>query len=127
MLGLPEATYPLSQTTVYLALAPKSNSAKAIFAAMEFERSLPGYSVPIHLRNAPTKLMKELGYGQAYLYPHDYPGGLVAQSYWPEGMTPQRFYHPTDRGFEAELRERRKAILKAYKAARQDGEAEMEG
>jgi putative ATPase len=117
-LGLPEAIYPLSQTTTYLALAPKSNSAKAVFAAMEYERAHPGYAVPVHLRNAPTKLMKELGYGKEYLYPHDYEGGWVDQSYWPEEVSPQRFYHPVERGFEAEMAERRRALTRAHLAAR---------
>ncbi|MFP5504541.1 MAG: replication-associated recombination protein A [Candidatus Sericytochromatia bacterium] len=122
LIGMPEAAYPLTQVTTYLALAPKSNAAKGIFAAMDFEGAHPGAAVPIHLRNAPTKLMKELGYGQAYQYPHDYPGGWVDQSYWPEEVQPQRFYQPTDRGFEAELRERRRALSRAIKAARAQGD-----
>lgn len=118
--GMPEASYPLWQATTYMALAPKSNAAKlAGKAAQAFEAAHPGYTVPLHLRNAPTKLMKQLGYGQAYLYPHDYEGGWVDQSYWPEGVTPELFYRPTDRGFEAELRDRRRTLLQKAKAARQ--------
>ncbi|HEY9723356.1 MAG TPA: replication-associated recombination protein A, partial [Oscillatoriaceae cyanobacterium] len=120
LLGMPEAAYPLSQVTTYLALAPKSNAAKGIFAAMDVERAHPGAAVPVHLRNAPTKLMKELGYGQAYRYPHDFPGGIVAQNYWPEGLNPVQFYKPSDRGFESELRERRQAISKAFRQSTEE-------
>jgi putative ATPase len=118
LIGMPEAVYPLTQTTTYLALAPKSNAAKGIFQAMAFEQAHPNYQVPIHLRNAPTKLMKELGYGQAYRYPHDYPGGWVDQSYWPDDVAPQRFYEPKPLGFEAELRERRRELSRRVRAAR---------
>ena len=98
LIGPPEAMYPLSQATLYLARAPKSNAAKtAVKSAMAFEEAHPGYSVPLHLRNAPTRLMKDLGYGREYLYPHDFPGAKVDQRYWPEGIEPQRFYEPNER------------------------------
>jgi putative ATPase len=109
LVGMPEGSYPLWQATTYLALAPKSNAAKvAGKAAGAYEESHPAYAVPLHLRNAPTRLMKQLGYGAEYLYPHDYPGGWVDQRYWPEEVEPRTFYEPTDRGFEATLRERRR-------------------
>jgi putative ATPase len=109
LVGMPEASYPLWQATIYMAMAPKSNSAKvAGKAAGAYEESHPAYAVPLHLRNAPTRLMKQLGYGAEYKYPHDYPGGWVEQDYWPEGVEPQVFYQPTDRGFEKELRKARK-------------------
>ncbi|MDB5097019.1 MAG: hypothetical protein JWM80_1440 [Cyanobacteria bacterium RYN_339] len=119
LVGMPEASYPLWQATTYMALAPKSNAAKvAGKAAGAYEEAHPAYSVPLHLRNAPTRLMKQLGYGQEYQYPHDFPGAWVDQSYWPEGVEPQTFYEPTDRGFEAELRTRRQARAKAVKKGR---------
>jgi putative ATPase len=108
LLGLPEAGYPLTQATTYLALAPKSNAAKtSMQSAMAYEEAHTGYSVPNHLRNAPTRLMKDLGFGAEYLYPHDYPGGWVEQNYWPDRVEPQAFYEPSDRGFEGRLAEKR--------------------
>jgi putative ATPase len=119
LVGMPEASYPLWQATTYMALAPKSNAAKvAGKAAGAYEEAHPAYAVPLHLRNAPTRLMKQLGYGQEYKYPHDFPGGWVEQTYWPEGVEPQVFYEPTDRGFEAELRQRRQVRAKAVKKGR---------
>ncbi|MNT95928.1 Replication-associated recombination protein A [compost metagenome] len=73
---------------------------------MAMVQKLPAFPVPLHLRNAPTKLMKEQGYGKGYLYPHDHPGAWVSQSYWPEGLEPKRFYVPSDRGDEARLKAR---------------------
>jgi putative ATPase len=117
--GMPEASYPLWQVTTYLSLAPKSNAAKvAGQRAGAYEEAHPAYAVPIHLRNAPTRLMKQLGYGREYLYPHDFPDAFVDQSYWPEGIEPVTFYEPTERGFEATLVERRKALAKAVSRAR---------
>jgi putative ATPase len=125
LIGMPEASYPLWQATTYLALAPKSNAAKlAGKAAQAFESANPSYAVPLHLRNAPTKLMKKLGYGQAYQYPHDFEDAWVDQDYWPEGVGPELFYRPTDRGFEAELRDRRRTLLQKRKAAKQAKPAE---
>lgn len=107
MLGMPEARIPLAQATTYLAAAPKSNASyKGINEAMAMVAKIPAYPVPLHLRNAPTKLMKEQGYGKGYLYPHDHPGGWVSQSYWPDALEPKRFYVPTDRGDEARLKAR---------------------
>jgi putative ATPase len=103
LLGMPEGAYPMWQATLYLALAPKSNSAKlAGHASLAWERAHPGVVVPLHLRNAPTKLAERLGHGAGYVYPHDHPGAWVAQSHWPEGSEPQTFYEPVTRGFEAE-------------------------
>ena len=116
LIGMPEGAYPLWQAVTYLALAPKSNAAKvAGKASLAFEEAHPAYAVPHHLRNAPTRLMEKLGYGVDYQYPHDFPGGWVDQSYWPDGVAPQRFYAPTDRGREGELR-RRLAVLRARRA-----------
>jgi putative ATPase len=112
-LGMPEARLTLAQVTTYLAAAPKSNAAyQGIGEALELVRKAPLQPVPLHLRNAPTRLMKDLGYGSEYRYPHDFPGGYVAQSYWPEGMKPRRLYRPKDIGDEAKLRARLEGLKK---------------
>jgi len=107
-LGTPEGELALAEATVYLASAPKSN---AVYAAYNQARELVSADssrpVPIHLRNAPTRLMKELGYGHAYRYAHDEPEAYAAgEDYLPEGMADMRFYVPTPRGLEAKIAER---------------------
>jgi len=102
MVGLPEAALNLSHATIDLALAPKSNSAKtAWFEARDDARELAPAPVPLHLRNAPTGLMKGLGYGQDYLYPHDFEGAIVAQRFVPEAVEQASrrlpYYRPTER------------------------------
>jgi putative ATPase len=110
--GPPEAELVLSQAAVYLASAPKSNALylaeKAVKAEIEDSGPQP---VPLHIRNAPTKLMKKLGYSRGYLYPHNYPGGWVKQAYLPDRIKNRLFYRPTERGLEKEIR-RRMAELK---------------
>jgi len=105
--GPPEAELTLAQAAVYLASAPKSNSLYLAEKAVkqEIERSGPR-PVPLHIRNAPTTLMKKSGYGRGYRYPHNYPGGWVEQEYLPEGIKNRIFYRPTTRGFEREIRKR---------------------
>ncbi len=107
MLGSPEGELALYQATVYLATAPKSNALymteKKVKKEIRRTGSLP---VPMHLRNAPTKLMKEIGYGKDYQYAHDSRDGLVAQEHLPEKLSGKRFYQPTDRGYEAVVRDR---------------------
>jgi len=94
-IGWPEARIPLAQCTIYLATSPKSNSAyMAIDAALEHVRSTGNQPVPLHLRNAPTKLMADMGYGHNYLYPHLYPGNFVNQQYMPQNMGHPTFWHP---------------------------------
>jgi putative ATPase len=106
-LGAPEGYLPLAEMTIYLATAPKSNSVcLALSAAREAARTHPGAPVPLHLRNAPTSLMKTLGYGTAYQYPHDAPGGFAVQEYLPEEVRGARFYQPGSRGFERKVAER---------------------
>jgi len=107
-LGSPEGELALAQAVVYAACAPKSNAVyKAFGAAMEDARTSGSLEVPLHLRNAPTRLMKELGYGRAYRYAHDEPEGYAAgEDYFPEGLAPRRYYEPVERGLEARIAER---------------------
>jgi putative ATPase len=113
MIGMPEARIVLAQTAAYLAACPKSNSAiRAIDAALADVRNLPAGPVPLHLRNAPTGLMKESGYGSGYLYPHDAPGNYIAQEYLPAGLKGKRYYEPSRNGREAEIGDRLDALGK---------------
>ncbi|MEO8629895.1 MAG: replication-associated recombination protein A [Betaproteobacteria bacterium] len=107
-LGTPEGELALAQAAIYLASAPKSNAVyNAYNAARELIAAEGTRSVPIHLRNAPTKLMKQLGYGHAYRYAHDEPEAYAAgEDYFPDGMSGTAFYHPTPRGLEARIGER---------------------
>jgi putative ATPase len=96
-IGMPEARIILAQCTTYLASSPKSNASYiGISKAEETVKTEPSYGVPIHLRNAPTKLMKELGYGGKYKYPHDYDNNFLIEKYFPEEMIGKQFYFPTD-------------------------------
>jgi len=107
MLGAPEGYLPLAQMVVYLATAPKSNSSKvALGAAIEAARQHPAEGVPMHIRNAPTKLMKELGYHAGYQYAHDAPEAFIPQEYLPERLHGARFYEPGPFGFEKEIAKR---------------------
>jgi putative ATPase len=106
-MGSPEGELAIVQACLYLATAPKSNAAyaaqkKAFRNAEETGSLMP----PMHILNAPTKLMKNVGYGKGYAYDHDADEAFSGQDYWPEGMDAQTFYEPTDRGFEARVRER---------------------
>ncbi len=107
-LGSPEGELALAEAAIYLALAAKSNAVyEAYNAARDFIRADGTRPVPLHIRNAPTPLMKDLGYGKGYRYAHDEPGAYSAgQTYFPEGMPPVEWYKPTDRGLEAKIRER---------------------
>ena len=107
-LGTPEGELALAQAVVYLACAPKSNAVyEAYNAARSFISEDESRPVPLHLRNAPTRLMKDLGYGREYRYAHDEAGGYAAgESYFPEGMPEVSWYKPTDRGMEARIAER---------------------
>ncbi|HEX9614279.1 MAG TPA: replication-associated recombination protein A [Bacteroidota bacterium] len=105
--GMPEARIILAQTAAYLASAPKSNASYvAIEQALEDVRKLPNLSVPLHLRNAPTGLMKELGYGANYKYSHDYKGSFEEQQYLPDNLKDKIYYKPGENGKEREIRER---------------------
>ncbi len=109
-LGSPEGELALAQAAVYLALAPKSNAVYTAFdAARDDVRQRPAEPVPLHLRNAPTGLMRDLGYGRGYQYAHDAPDARVDQEHLPEALRGRRYYRPTDRGLEAELARRLEA------------------
>src|SRR5690554_2998944 len=106
-IGYPEARIVLSQTTIYLATSPKSNSAyMAIDDALALVRQTGNLPVPLHIRNAPTKLMKEIGYGKDYKYAHSYAGNFVEQEYLPEEIKNQRFYKPGTNQQEIKILER---------------------
>ena len=107
-LGSPEGELALAECLVYLAVAPKSNAVyKAYNEAKAVVRKEGTRPVPMHLRNAPTKLMKDLGYGKEYRYAHDEEGGFAAgETYFPEGMQPREFYRPVERGLEIRIGEK---------------------
>ncbi|MBN8524407.1 MAG: replication-associated recombination protein A [Planctomycetes bacterium] len=105
-IGMPEAIYPLTQAVVYCATAPKSNATKGYFAAAAAVRERPGAQVPMFLRNAPTGLMKDLGYGTGYVYDHDTPDHFAGQRCLPEELAGRSFYEPGGFGFEKEIRKR---------------------
>jgi putative ATPase len=118
-LGSPEGEIGLAQTVVHLATAPKSNAVyTALKAARASARETGSLMPPAHIRNAPTKLMKELGYGKGYAYDHDVAGGFSGQDYFPEGMGRRNFYKPKGEGAEAKI----KARLEHWAAVRR-GEA----
>jgi len=105
--GLPEGRIPLAQATVYLATAPKSNASyKAMLAAAADVREKGSLAVPLHLRNAPTSLMEELGYGEGYKYAHNFPGHIVDQEHLPEALRGKKYYVPSDSGYEKKIQER---------------------
>jgi len=107
MLGAPEGYLPLAQMTIYLATSPKSNSSKAALgAALEAARQSPAAGVPLHIRNAPTALMKELGYNRGYQYAHDSAEAYIPQEYLPDELRGAQFYEPGPFGFEKEISKR---------------------
>ncbi|MBI2346310.1 MAG: replication-associated recombination protein A, partial [Deltaproteobacteria bacterium] len=107
--GMPEGWIPLAQCATYLAGAPKSNASYLAYLAAKADvESRGALPVPLHLRNAPTKLMRELDYGKGYQYPHDNPGHHVRERYLPDTLKTARYYEPTDQGAEAKLAERLK-------------------
>lgn len=115
-IGMPECRIILSQCAIYLASSPKSNSAYfAIDTALEDLRKLPSYSVPLHLRNAPTKLMQNLNYGKEYKYPHSYPNHFVDENYLPNEIRNKQYYFPTENGSEKTIKDRLKSFWKDKK------------
>ena len=114
-IGMPEARIPLSETAVYLAASPKSNSAYlAIDKAMALARDTQDAPVPLYLRNAPTKLMSELGYSDGYKYAHDYPGHWTDLEFMPSGLSGTRLYEPADNRREAEMSGRLEQLWPKY-------------
>jgi putative ATPase len=106
-LGMPEGNTALAQATVYLATAPKSNAIYSAYGrAADDARNGPAEPVPLHLRNAPTKLMKDLDYGRGYEYAHDAPDAVTAMTSLPDSLAGRRYYQPTERGFEKEVKRR---------------------
>lgn len=107
-LGSPEGELAIAQAVVYLACAPKSNAVyKAYNAALEDVKNTASADVPLHLRNAPSRLMKEMGYGKEYRYAHDEPDAYAAgESYFPDGMAGRRYYYPVNRGLEIQIAEK---------------------
>lgn len=115
-IGMPEARIVLSQCATYLASSPKSNSAYiAIDNALSDARNFPQYQVPLNLRNAPTKLMKELGYGKEYKYPHEFDKNFVQDNYLPEELKNRQYYFPSENGNEKTIKERLKSLWKDRK------------
>ncbi|MEQ9618524.1 MAG: replication-associated recombination protein A [Deltaproteobacteria bacterium] len=116
--GMPEASLILAQAATYLSSCPKSNASyKAISAALSEVRSKPGVAIPIHLRNAPTKLMKDIGYGKDYKYSHDSEDHFIDQDFLPEELKDRIFYEPTEIGREANLK---KYLKSKWKKRRKD-------
>ncbi|HEY2111423.1 MAG TPA: replication-associated recombination protein A, partial [Dongiaceae bacterium] len=106
-LGSPEGELAIAQCVVYLGTAPKSNAAYRAFSAARSAAEETGSLMPPkHILNAPTRLMKQLGYSKGYEYDHDAPEAFSGQNYFPDGMARQEFYRPVERGFEREIRKR---------------------
>ncbi len=115
-IGMPEARIPLSECTIYLASSAKSNSAyMAINQALEVAKQTSDAPVPLYLRNAPTKLMEELGYADGYKYAHDYPGHFADLEFMPEELKEHKFYDPADNKHEDGLRSRLSSLWPKYK------------
>jgi putative ATPase len=119
--GMPEGAIPLAQGVTYLAGAPKSNASyRAMQAAGEDARKLGALPVPMHIRNAPTALMRGLGYSEGYLYPHNYLGAIVEQDYLPEELSGKSYYEPSERGYEARIREYLARVKQARTARKRE-------
>ena len=119
-LGTPEGELALAECVIYLAIAPKSNAIyKAFNAAKALVKKDGSRPVPLHLRNAPTRLMKNLSYGKDYRYAHDEQDGFAAgESYWPDGMAVPAFYHPVERGLEIRIAEKMRQLQALNQAAK---------
>lgn len=123
-IGMPEGNTALAQAVIYLATAPKSNAVyKAYLKVQEDVSEGENPPVPLQIRNAPTTLMKDLGYGKDYKYPHDSPDKVVAQEYFPEALKGRQYYHPGDKGFESVIRERMEEWRKKREALRRGSQS----
>jgi putative ATPase len=122
-IGMPEGALALAELTVYLALAPKSNAVyRAYGDALADVRQTRNDPVPLHLRNAPTSVMKSLGFGEGYRYAHDFEEGIIGQQNLPDNLAGRRYYHPTDRGLERDLGTRLEHIRAIYAANSEQAE-----
>jgi putative ATPase len=120
-LGSPEGDLAIAEAAAYLALAPKSNAMyRAYSEALSAARDSPAEPVPLHIRNAPTRLMKDLGYGKGYQYDHEFEGAVAPQTYLPQRLADRRFYEPSERGWEARIGTR----LEEIRRAREEGGGE---
>ncbi len=114
--GIPECGVNLAQCVVYLSMAPKSNALYSAYGSVQREiRQTGNLEVPFHIRNAPTKLMKEWGYGKGYQYAHDHEGGVAGQVHLPDQLAGRHYYDPTDRGIEARIKEKLEKIRQQFK------------
>jgi putative ATPase len=112
-IGVPEGNLALAEAAVYLATAPKSNSLYIAYSSIQGEvKHGKNEPVPLHLRNAVTKLMKDVGYGKGYKYAHDFPGHIVEQQHLPDSLKDAKFYFPGELGYEKQVTDR----LKAWRA-----------
>ena len=106
-LGTPEGELAIAELIIYLGTAPKSNAAETAWhAAKKAAKEYSSLTPPAHILNAPTRMMKDMGYGKGYIYDHDTPEGFSGQNYFPESMGRKQFYHPVERGFEREIKRR---------------------
>ncbi len=122
LMGMPEGALALAQAAVYLALAPKSNALYTAYGQVQKDVQRHGsLEVPLTIRNAPTRLMKDLDYGRDYLYPHDHPGAVVDQAYLPARLAGRRYYRPTGRGREKMFAERIRQLERAKARLRRQG------
>lgn len=123
-LGSPEGELAIAQAVVYLSSAPKSNAVYMAYkAAMQDARNSGSLEVPVHLRNAPTRLMKELGYGKHYRYAHDEQDAYAAgETYFPEALGEQQYYHPVERGLEIKIRDKLERLKQLDRQANREGE-----
>jgi len=121
-LGAPEGNLALAQAAVYLSLAPKSNALYIAYGEVQNDvQKTEADPVPLHLRNAPTGLMKNIGYGQGYQYAHDTEEKVTSMQCLPDNLAGRSWYHPTDQGFEARLRQRLAEIAKIKSRGAADG------
>ncbi|GAP20787.1 AAA family ATPase [Leptolinea tardivitalis] len=120
-IGMPEGVYPITEATLYLATAPKSNSAKAIFGVKELIEKEGMGAVPIHLMDA-SRDAAGFGHGEGYLYPHDYPGHYIPQNYLPKMVNDRQFYEPSDQGYEKIIAERLKHWRQIKRQTEKDSE-----
>lgn len=125
LLGIPEGELALAQAAVYLATAPKSNALYTAYGRIKETIRKTGYlPVPLHIRNAPTKLMRQLDYGRGYQYAHNFDNAYVPQEYLPEGLNSQKYYLPTERGYEKTIKERMVYWEKLRHAKKSDAKKE---